>query len=172
MLKFFATNRSLDRLGRAVKARQDRHNLERGGYYFVDTEQYMKYYLGTTDREEMPASAVVKNSQERVFENFLGDERTARIVVCVHGYNSELHETITWFRILTDTMKHLPEVGERVVTAPDDLTTETSNATVFIGFSWPSDGTVFNYHSDQREAEGSAPAFASLVARLRATGKR
>ena len=171
MLKFFATNRSLDRLGRAVKEREARHKLEKGGYYFVDTDLYMKYYLGTTDRDEMPAHAVVSNSQEKVFDAFLGKAEIARIVVCVHGYNSELHETITWFRILTDTMKHLPGVGQRVVTSPHEVKETTDGATAFIGFSWPSDGKVFNYQSDQREAEGSGTAFASLLARLRATGK-
>ena len=154
MLKFFATNRSLDRLAKAVeidnevpesqdasspdprvKARQTRIKLERGGYYFVDAEKYMKYYLGTTTRKDMPASAVVSDSESCVFDGFLKRKEVERIVVCVHGYNSELNEAITWFRILTDTMKHLPKVGERVVTSPRDLVNNTGAATAFIGFS-------------------------------------
>ena len=58
VLKYFATNRNLDKLGRAVDDSSDRHRLSRGGYYFVDMEKYMRFYLGTTDADEMPSGAV------------------------------------------------------------------------------------------------------------------
>ena len=65
MLKYFATNRDLDKLGRAVCDSSDRHRLSRGGYYFVDMEKYMRFYLGTTDADEMPTGAVVGDSKKR-----------------------------------------------------------------------------------------------------------
>lgn len=174
MIQFFATNRALDQLGQAVKERETRLQLSKGGYYFVDMDKYMRYYLGTTDSGRMPKGAIVENSEATVFEGFLKDERIARIVVCVHGFNVELFEAFTWFRVLIDTMKHIPGVGDRIVTSPRDLEAKpasTRNLTAFIGFSWPSNGNVFSYASDQREAVGSAPAFASLLACVKATGK-
>ena len=85
MLKFFATNRAIEHLGKAVgKGRSNvRHKLSEGGYYFVDMEEYMRFYLGTTDASEMPAQAIVVNSQREVFENFLSDKRIGAVVVCV-----------------------------------------------------------------------------------------
>ena len=158
MLRFFATNRAMDRLGRAVGqgGRSDRHKLSRGGYYFVDMEDYMRFYLGEVDDNKMPAGAVLKDSQGSVFGKFLSDPRIGSVVVCVHGFNVELFEASTWFRILTDTMKNLPDIGKRVVTSPADLTAENTaepgSLTAFIGFSWPSNGSVLSYTSDQREA--------------------
>ena len=177
MPRFFATNRAIEHLGRALShgSRRDRNRLARGGYYFVDMEEYMRFYLGTTDATEMPPKAIVSNSQKVVFDDFLSHESITTIVVCVHGFNVELYEAFTWFRILTDTMKHLDDGGGRVVTSPEELpsTTEgnSANLTAFVGFSWPSDGSVLSYLSDQREAARSAAAFGSLLARLRKTGK-
>ena len=188
MLKFFATNRAIDRLGRAIpkdrsarsrrngSAESTRHKLSRGGYYFVDMDEYMRHYLATTDAGEMPAGAIVRDSGEAVFaETFLGSAKIRSIVVCVHGFNVELHEAFTWFRILTDTMKNIPGVGERVVTSPADLAArkdaEDGSLTAFVGFSWPSNGRVLSYLSDQREAVDSKTAFGSLLARLKSTGK-
>lgn len=37
----------------------------------------------------------------------------------------------------------------------------------FIGFSWPSNGNVFSYMSDQGEARSSAPVLANLITRIR-----
>ena len=175
-MKFFATNRSLDRLSRSVADQNDardlRHLLCKGGYYFVNMDKYMRYYFETTDRRSMPLDVIVPNSRKCVDEEFLSDERIKAIVVCVHGYNVELHEAFTWFRVLTDTMKNLQEVGDSIVTSPDDLNGVRPNSTAFIGFSWPSNGNVVSYSSDQAEAQGSVTAFASLLARLKETGKK
>ena len=178
MLKYFATNRAIEHLGRAVgKGKSgDRHKLSRGGYYFVDMEEYIRYYLATTDADEMPTEAIVTDSDQHVFRDFLSEKRIGAIVVCVHGFNVELFEALTWFRVLVDTMKHLDGIGERIVTSPADLSEKTGvkdgALTAFIGFSWPSNGNVFSYGSDQKEAVGSVGAFASLIARLRLTGKK
>lgn len=179
MLQFFATNRSLDRLGRALpKPEQEssdkRRLLSKGGYYFVDMATYMKHYLGTTDADEMPAAAVVTESKSDVFEKFLDDKRISSITLCIHGFNVELFEAATWYRVLADTMKHLPGVGAKIVTSLDDLSAKQSTDSdlmAFIGFSWPSNGNVLSYMSDQRDAVGSSAALAELLVRLRATGK-
>ena len=178
MLKYFATNRDLDKLGRVVNDSGDsshRHRLSRGGYYFVDMEKYMRFYLGTTDADEIPTGAVVDDSKKMIFDSFVNDPKVGSVVVCVHGFNVKLFEASTWFRVLTDTMKHLPDVGERVITAPEDLKkNEAANSgslTAFIGFSWPSNGNVLSYPSDQKEAIASKAAFGALLARLKATKK-
>lgn len=171
MLHYFATNRAMDRLGRAEKTKGGWKTLARRGYYFVDMIKYMDYYLGTTEADEMPHSAVVQDSEQEVFGKFLDDPLIGRVVVCVHGFNVELFEAFTWFRILTDTMKHLPAFTDRIVTSPDELAARSGaplgSQTAFIGFSWPSNGNVLSYLSDQREAIGSKSAFASLLAQLR-----
>lgn len=194
MLKFFATNRAMHHLGRTIGkgkgARTNRHKLSKGGYYFVDMEAYMRFYLGTTDGDEMPPGAVVQNSQKSVFDDFLCNPRIGSIVVCVHGFNVELFEASSWFRILTDTMKHLQNVGDHIVTSPADLALKKDEGkkgltaflaskkdegkkrlTAFIGFSWPSNGSVLSYLSDQKEAADSKAALAALLVRLKATGK-
>lgn len=175
MIQYFATNRALDQLARAVSDRDTRLQLAKGGYYFVDMAKYMRYYLATTDARKMPKGAIIPNSSTTVFDGFLNDKRIGRIVVCVHGFNVELFEAFTWFRVLTDSMKHIDGVGDRLVTSPEDLEAKIDakegSLTAFIGFSWPSNGNVFSYGSDQREAIGTAPAFASLLAHLKTTGK-
>ena len=89
----------------------------------------------------------------------MNDPKVGSIVVCVHGFNVKLFEASTWFRVLTDTMKHIPDVGNRVITAPEDLANNAAatpgTLTAFIGFSWPSNGNVLSYPSDQKEAIGS-----------------
>lgn len=175
MLQYFATNRSMEALGKAVQSSESRHKLSEGGHYFVDMDKYMRHYLGTIDADEMPVGAIIQNSQNEVFDNFLTDARIGRVVVCVHGFNVELFEAFTWFRVLTDTMKHIEGVGERVITSPDDLNNapdaEAGSLTAFIGFSWPSKGSVLSYPSDQKEAIGSKAAFSALLARIRSSGK-
>lgn len=169
MLKFFATNRAMEHLPRPA-----RRKLSKGGYYFVDMEKYMSFYLETTDEGKMPECAVVEDSPNEVFIKFLENEQVGNIVVCVHGYNVELHEASTWFRILTDTMKNQSPYRNRVVTSPAELAAKQEEAkclTAFVGFSWPSNGNVLRYHEDQREAIQSAAAFGSLLARLKMTGK-
>ena len=174
MLKYFATNRDMDKLGRVVDKTHKRHKLSRGGYYFVDMEKYMSFYLGTTDADEMPTGAIVTDS--KAVDDFVGDPRVGSIVVCVHGFNVKLFEAYTWFRVLTDTMKHLTDVGDKVITTPEELmrngTVPPGSLTAFIGFSWPSNGNVLSYPLDQREAIGSKAAFGALLVRLKGTGKR
>ena len=138
-------------------------------------EEYMHFYLSTTDADEMPVDAVICNSRQTVFDNFLSCNKIGAIVVCVHGFNVEFHEAFTWFRILTDTMKNT-DVGKHVVTSPADLVAKQQHAadgslTAFVGFSWPSNGRVLSYLSDQREAVDSKAPFAALLARLKSTGK-
>ena len=175
-MRYFATNRNMHSLGRAVKQHERalRLNLCKGGYYFVDMDNYMKYYLGTVERKEIPADAVVQNSNQDVFEGFLCDNRIKSIVVCVHGFNVELYQAYTWFRILTDTMKSLLGSENQIVTSPAALPQDAADNTLtaFIGFSWPSDGHVYRYRSDQRDAAAAATPFAALLNKLKATGKR
>jgi hypothetical protein len=175
MLRYFATNRDMHKLGQAVEKTSGRHELSRGGYYFVDMEKYMSFYLGTTDSDEMPSGAVIQDSNNTVFKDFLNDPKIGSIVVCVHGFNVKFFEAFTWFRVLTDTMKHLEGIGGNVVTSPEDLAEKKSakkgELTAFVGFSWPSNGNVLSYPSDQREAIGTAPAFGAFLTCLRKTGK-
>ena len=177
MPRFFATNRAMHHLAKVVSsngenARATRLTLSRGGHYFVDMDEYMRFYLGTVRTDEMPSGAVVHDSGTTVFQKFLGDRRIKSVVVCVHGFNVELLEAFTWFRVLTDTMKSL-DMGSRVITSPGDLGKNSAKGTLtaFIGFSWPSNGNVLSYLSDQRDAVASAAALACLLTRLRVAGK-
>ena len=70
MLKYFATNRDMDKLGRAVDKTSERHKLSRGGYYFVDMEKYMRFYLGTTDADEMPKVRSSPTQKQRFLTPF------------------------------------------------------------------------------------------------------
>lgn len=177
MSTYFATTRRIQALGEALQPnkRHLRHTLSRCGYYFVDMDKYMHYYLRTTEPKRIPPSAVVTHSKTDVFTNFLESDQVSSIVVCVHGYNVHFFEALSWFRILTDTMKHLDPLGQYVITSAEDLTTtddcNITNRTAFIGFSWPSRGKVLNYLADQGAARASASALGALLTRLRATGR-
>ena len=172
MIQFFATNRSMTDLAANVD-RPTRLGLETGGYYFVDMSKYMAYYLREVERSTMPESAIVKNSNDLVFTNFLKRPEIGSIVLCVHGFNVELFEAFTWFRVLTETIKHGSQNRGRLVTGPQDIPASATAGSLaaFVGFSWPSNGNVFSYMSDQRDAVDSAGAFAGLLGRLRSTGK-
>ena len=177
-IRYFATNRDLTNLGRAVTDYKARIQLQRGGYYFVDMVRYMAYYLGEVETKTMPVAAIVGSDRNKLNRashsifgtDFLNSKKVKRVVVCVHGFNVELFEAFTWFRILTDSMRHLKGVGERIVTDPADIKAEAedNSLTAFIGFSWPSNGNVLNYLSDQNEARSTASAFGNLLVRLRA----
>lgn len=132
MPHFFATNRDMHHLGRALQPdqRSVRHTLSRGGYYFVNMEDYTRFYLATTNAKEIPPGAIVPDSDKEVFAGFLSDDRIKRVVVCVHGFNVELFEAFTWCRILTDTMKNLPGMDGRIVTSPEDLVKAPAKATL------------------------------------------
>ena len=184
-LRFFATNREMEHLGRRVRddgdasaARDLRIKLQRGGYYFVDMDRYMSFYFGEVDATTMPADAIVERSDQTVFESFLGKPEIGRVVVCVHGFNVHLYEAHGWFRILTETMRKLPLAGTKTVTDPGDpplavgAGTPAGSLSAFIGFSWPSNGSVLAYNRDQLDAAASAQALASLIARMHVHGKK
>ena len=97
-------------------------------------------------------------------------------MICVHGFCVNFHDAQTWYSILTDTLKHTKSLKNRVVTDPKnqeemDLLNSANvgkgELTAFIGFSWPSDGNVLKYLSDQGEARSSANILANLIARIR-----
>ena len=76
MPRFFATNRAMHHLGRAVSVGEHgtRHALACGGYNFVDMDEYMRFYLGTTIATEMPTGAIVHDSEQVVFDDLLADD--------------------------------------------------------------------------------------------------
>lgn len=187
-LQFFATNRAMETLGKIVptpnanarsnlsEARKDRLRLETGGYYFLNADAYMSDYFAQTDPSVMPELAVVQDSKTDVFGAMLAKPSVGRVVVCVHGFNVALHNAITWFRILTDTMRHAGLGANMVLRADGDDKTKLDTAapgslTAFIGFSWPSNGSTFAYNRDQADAVASAAAFANLLARIAAHRK-
>lgn len=174
-MRYFATNRDCENLGRDF-SRDERINLQKGGYHFVDMEAYMSYYLSEVDSKTMPRGVVVEKSQEDVFDNFLNNEKVGSVVICVHGFSVHFHDAQTWYGILTDTLKHTEDLRNRVVTDPknqQDMELLNSDdvgkgeLTAFIGFSWPSNGNVFSYLSDQGEARSSAHVLANLITRIR-----
>lgn len=173
-IRYFATNRFMDKLADNLNRRK-RLRMEEGGHYFVDMLKYMAYYLGEVEPDTMPYGAIVRKSSSDVFKYFLSRPSVGKVVVCVHGFNVDLFEAFTWFRVLTDTMRNLPGYGGRFVTDPLDpeqrkLLTDPElgkgELTAFIGFSWPSQGTVLNYAADQREASASSNALANLLGRI------
>ncbi|NBD18871.1 MAG: alpha/beta hydrolase [Cyanobacteria bacterium] len=103
-VKYFATNRDREHLGHDFN-REDRTKLQKGGYNWIDTKQYMSYYLATTDPTTMPSKAIIKDSQETIFNKFLKYPSIKDIIVCIHGYNVHLHGALTSFSILIDTLK-------------------------------------------------------------------
>jgi len=168
MIKYFATNRSIEDLGKAVNSRDQRHKLQKGGYFFVNMEKYMGHFFDELETDHLPIDSIVIDSKTEIFEKMLSDPKIKQIVVCVHGFNVKLHEAFTWFRVLTDTMKGIENVGRRIVTEPKDLNgIGQGEGTAFIGFSWPSNGSVLSYPSDQRAAAESVGAFAGFLARLK-----
>ena len=174
-IRYFATNRDCENLGRDF-SRDERINLQKGGYHFVDMEAYMSYYLSEVDSKTMPRGVVVEKSQEDVFDNFLNKEKVGSVVICVHGFSVHFHDAQTWYGILTDALRHTKSLNNRVITDPkNQLDMELLNSddvgkgelTAFIGFSWPSNGNVLSYLSDQGEARSSAHVLANLITRIR-----
>ena len=143
---------------------------------------YMSHYLATTDTGGMPGTVLVGIGarQEVLGPNFLAHPKVGRIVICVHGFNVNFHDAQTWFSILTDTLRKTKALSGKVVTDPieqdKDLLADDSVAdgslTAFVGFSWPSDGSVLSYPRDQREAVGSGIALANLITRIRQDTKK
>lgn len=181
-LQFFATNRAMENLASVAKERpgseednerQIRHGLQKGGYYFVDMDKYMPYFFAEVDNERMPVDAIIQKSDAAVFENFLLKPSVGRVVICVHGFNVFMQAAYTWFRILTDTMRN-EGYGDSIVLRADDPRLETApkgTLTAFIGFSWPSNGSVFAYNRDQQDATLSGQPLAGLIGRIHFHGK-
>jgi esterase/lipase superfamily enzyme len=184
-LQFFATNRAMETLSGIVEhtaageksgkaARDQRLRLQSGGYYFIDADEYLSDFLAQVDSETMPERAIVTESRKTVFEDFLSNPAIGRVVVCVHGFNVSLHNAITWYRILTDTMRHQGFGNAMTMRADDSRLKEAKpgSVTAFVGFSWPSNGSMFAYNRDQADAVASGQAFVNLLMRLRVHGKR
>ena len=174
-IRYFATNRDCENLGQDSN-RKERIGFQRGGDHFVDMEAYMSYYLSEVEEKEMPRGVIVKNSQKNVFDNFLNNGKVGSVVICVHGFCVNFHDAQTWYSILTDALKHTNGLKDRIVTDPESehgsgLLADTSindrELTAFIGFSWPSNGNVLSYLSDQGEARSSAHVLANLIVRIR-----
>jgi len=186
-IKYFATNRSMENLGRDydVEARQ---KLRSSGYYWVDMVAYMGHYLGTVESDTLDERNIVERSDDKVFDRYLADDSVKRVVVCVHGFNVHLHDAYTWYRILVSSMRRVERsnkdglgdtYGDLMVTHPGDAADKKRMAdakrkgrlTAFVGFSWPSNGNALSYPSDQREAVSSASALANLIARIHSYDK-
>ncbi|MDJ0573267.1 MAG: alpha/beta hydrolase [Pleurocapsa sp. MO_192.B19] len=170
-IKYFATNRDREHLGRDFN-RDTRIKLQKGGYNWIDTKQYMSYYLATTDPTTMPSEAIIENSQEIIFNNFLNYPSIKHIIVCIHGFNVHLHGALTSFSVLIDTLKKTTKLGSTIITDPTtdeakDYLNTMSDLTAVVGFSWPSNGSVFDYASDRLEAVSSASTLANLISAIR-----
>ena len=173
-IRYFATNRDNENLGQDCN-RAERIKLQEGGYHFVDMKAYMSYYLSEVDSKSMPKEVIIKDSQEKVFEKFLNNKKIGSIVICVHGYYVHFHDAQTWYGILTDALRHTRSLKGKIITDPveqdkkifDDNAVRDGSLVAFIGFSWPSNGNVFSYMSDQGEARSSAPVLANLITRIR-----
>lgn len=200
-LRYFATNREMEHLGRIAKEihreeaadtattrkvsradqeqsdRKLRLDLQKGGYYFVDMARYMAFYFGEVDTTKMPADAIVADSHDAVFAKFLDNDRVGRVVICVHGFNVHLNAAHQWFRIFGDTIRHAPGLKDRFVADPTDpLLTQggigSGQLSALIGFSWPSNGSVLAYSRDQSDAMMSSQALAGLISRIIVHGKK
>jgi esterase/lipase superfamily enzyme len=170
-IRYFATNRDCENLGRDF-SRDERIKLQKGGYHFVDMEAYMSYYLSEVEAKTMPQGVIVKDSQGEVFDNFLNNKKVGSVIICVHGFSVHFHDAQTWYSILTDTLRNLKILKDRVITDPINQdkhllkSAPDSSLTAFIGFSWPSNGDLVSYLSDQGEARSSAQVLANLITRI------
>ncbi|MBD2100185.1 alpha/beta hydrolase [Leptolyngbya sp. FACHB-261] len=189
-IRFFATNRERENLGRNLD-RDQRIQLQKGGHHWVDMKKYMAHYLATTDPSAMPAEVVIADSQKTVFTPFLCKGSVKRIIIGIHGFNVPFHGALTSFSLLADTLSTaLEKYGSTLITEPivyeeyehdsageslksivskydpllDDL---NQNLTAFVGFSWPSNGKVLDYLADRSEAVQSGPALATLISYIR-----
>nr|WP_290222822.1 alpha/beta hydrolase [Trichocoleus desertorum] len=171
-IRYFATNRDRENLGRDID-RQRRIKLQKGGYHWLDMYHYMSHYLATTDTTTMPPEVIIPDSKATVFHPFLNRPAVKRIIVGVHGFNVHLHEALTSFSILADTLEHTTILGPTIITDPTTpqaaarLNDPNSNVTAFVGFSWPSNGSALDYEGDRTEAVSSATALANFIGCLR-----
>jgi len=171
-IRYFATNRNRENLGRDLD-RKKRIDLQTGGYHWIDTARYMSHYLATTETDSMPSSVLVMDANRDVFQTFLAAPGVKRIIIGIHGFNVHLHGAVTSFSMLTDTLRYSRNLGPSLITDPlatgaaARLQNPNENLSAFIGFSWPSNGNLFSYASDQTEAVSSRGALANLICRIR-----
>jgi esterase/lipase superfamily enzyme len=183
-IRFFATNRDRSNLGRTFD-QADRIQLQKGGYHWIDMKRFMAHYLATTDQITMPPEAIILDSEEKIFEDFLAKPAIKRIIIGIHGYNVPFHGALTSFSLLADTLSQVLEEkhnkilitypitaekyenGEIKVEYDKRLNDEASDLTAFIGFSWPSNGNVLDYISDRVEAMQTAPILGNLISYIR-----
>jgi esterase/lipase superfamily enzyme len=165
-IRYFATNRDREKLGRAFDADQ-RIQLQRGGYHWIDTDICMAQYLGSTNPSSLPIEAVVSSSQLDVLAGFLAKPCIRTVVIGVHGFNVPLHGAITSFSLLAELLQQqLAQQGHSLLMGPGDID-ESRDHLAFIGFSWPSDGSVLAYQSDRSEAIQATSALANTIATIR-----
>ena len=169
-IRYFATNRDRQKLGRAFD-RDKRISLQSGGYHWIDTKVCMAQYLGSTNPSSIPIEAVVGNSQLDVLAGYLAKPCIRTVVIGIHGFNVPLHGAITSFSLLAELLQqHLAQQGHSLLMGPPDPQhpiDETRDHIAFIGFSWPSDGSVLAYQSDRNEATQSTAALANTIATIR-----
>jgi esterase/lipase superfamily enzyme len=182
-IRFFATNRDRENLGRSID-RDQRIHLQKGGYHWIDMKKYMAHYLATTDPSTITPNAIVPDSQETIFQHFLGQSSVKRIIIGIHGFNVPFYGALTSFSVLADTLSQsLENRGSTLITEPvvseeykdggisltydPRLSDSNQDITAFVGFSWPSKGNVFDYQSDRTDALRSAPALANLICYMR-----
>lgn len=175
-IKYFATNRDREKLGRNIE-RDKRIQLQKGGYHWLNMNEYMSHYLATTDAGYFPEEVYVMNSEQEVFKNFLSKKSIKQIMICIHGYNVELHETHTWFNIFCKTLAYSKSSNQKIadllITDPTEksqkekLENDSNSLTAVVGFSWPSNGNVVSYETDRTEALSSRTALANLIGRMK-----
>lgn len=175
-IKYFATNRDREKLGRNIE-RDKRIQLQKGGYHWLNMDEYMSHYLATTDSSSFPEEVYILDSEQAIFKSFLSKKSIKRIMICVHGYNVELHETHTWFNIFCKTLSYTAHkngvMKDSLITDPTDATqkvkldNDSNDLTAVVGFSWPSNGNVVSYEGDRTEAISSRTALANLIGRVK-----
>jgi esterase/lipase superfamily enzyme len=176
-IRYFATNRDRDKLGRNLE-RDKRIQLQKGGYHWLNMDEYMSHYLGTTDSSSFPEEVYILDSDQCIFNDFLSRNSVKRIVICVHGFNVELHEAHTWYTIFTTTLGYTSADGgalkRTLITDPLDpdqkrlLENDANDLTAVVGFSWPSNGNAVTYEGDRTEALSSRTALANMIGRVKA----
>lgn len=171
-IRFFATNRDRQNLGRNVD-RDTRIKLQKGGYHWVDMKKYMSHYLATTDPSSMPPEVIIENSEETVFNEFLDKASVKKIIIGTHGYNVTFHGALTTFSVLADSLSiALKKQNYTLIVDPDeqyniDLNNPNQNLIAFVGFSWPANGNVLDYNSDRAECVKSREALANIISYIR-----
>ncbi len=165
-IRYFATNRDRQKLGRAFDD-AERIKLQRSGYHWIDTEICMAQYLGSTDPSSLPIEAVIAEEQREDLKRFLAKPCIRTVVIGIHGFNVPLHGAITSFSLLAELLQQqLAQQGHSLLMGPDAID-ESRDHMAFIGFSWPSDGSVLAYQSDRNEATQSTAALANMIATIR-----